>query len=256
MFYKHTQDTETSQQFSTVDKQTKCTCSSYFSQTKAWMTKRSLSPWLISCFTVKSVLNRQGHKARQREEKSRSQQFLQLFINNNRPRVWSLLVSQSQPPTTSSYSRTLNTVFLPVLFGIGAQCDVHIHTGWWWRHDLQHCHPDCGPSNSSAQINQYLVTGSLKLAGKQYFCNYTSWTSGVIGTAAGQTSANWSGLLGCVSSPTNKAAYGFKKRILCIFSIETQHTRIPACLSTLSDHLISTAWNSTTVSHINMNLFA
>lgn len=87
---QHTQHTETSQQFSTGDKQTKCTCSSYFSQTKAWMTKRSLSPWLISCFTVESVLNRQGHKSRQREEKSRSQQFLLLFINNSRPRVWSL----------------------------------------------------------------------------------------------------------------------------------------------------------------------
>lgn len=40
--------------------------------------------------SLESVLNRQGHKARQREEKSRSQQFLLLFINNSRPRVWSL----------------------------------------------------------------------------------------------------------------------------------------------------------------------
>lgn len=143
------------------------------------------------------------------------------------------------------------------------QCDVHIHTGWWCRHDLQHCHPGFFQALwsikqfCSDELNQYLVTGSLKLAGKQYFCNTALWTSGLIGTAASQTSANWSGLLGCASSHTNKAAYRFKKltwkKTLCIFSIETQHTHcFPECLSTLSDHLISTAWNSTTVRRVTL----
>lgn len=123
MFYKHTQDTETSQQFSTVDKQAKCTCSSYFSQTKAWKTKRSLSPWLISCFTVESVLRdiKQGNV---KKNPDHSSFFCFLLTTTGHGSEVCLLVSQSQPPTTSSYSRTLNTVFLPVLFGIGAQCDT------------------------------------------------------------------------------------------------------------------------------------
>lgn len=220
MFYKHTQDTETSQQFSTVDKQAKCTCSSYFSQTKAWKTKRSLSPWLISCFTVESVLRdiKQGNV---KKNPDHSSFFCFLLTTTGHGSEVCLLVSQSQPPTTSSYSRTLNTVFLPVW---------HIHTGWWWRHDLQHCHPDFGPSNSSAQINQYLVTGSLKLAGKQYFCNYTSWTSGVIGTAAGQASANWSGLLGCVVSHKQSCLRLQKTNIVHVFYRNTAHTLCP-CMS-------------------------